>query len=194
MTAPLVVRRGSHAAVATMMTDAAVAARITPTRLIAIPPPATARGQRRALSSHVNRRSRLRIVLLMTCMQITLLDTCRFERRDRSARARAAHLSLLRSSLLRSPRRRQDPCEWAPGLGSAKLIACDATAGSDLDAVAASWTIGSEGDGCAHHRAACRDPPGSACSVAMARRAPGGPPQKAEPGAGAGPAAPQAPP
>jgi hypothetical protein len=43
-----------------------------------------------------------------------------------------------------------------PGLGSAKPIACDATAGSDLDAVAASWTIGSEGDGCAHHQAAFR--------------------------------------
>ena len=67
-------------------------------------------------------------------------------------RVRAAHPGLLRSSLPRSRRRRQDPCEWALGLGSAKPIACDATAGSDLDAVAASWTIGSEGDGCAYHR------------------------------------------
>jgi leucine-zipper of insertion element IS481 len=33
------------------------------------------------------------------------------------------------------------PCEWAPGLVSAKPIACDATAGSALDAVAASWTM-----------------------------------------------------
>src|SRR5260370_25231225 len=110
------------------------------------------------------------------------LDTCRIfpcrPCRLTNLRVRAAHPGLLRSSLLRSPRRRQDPCEWARGLGSAKPIACDATAGSDLDAEAASWTIGSEGDGYAHHRAACREPPGSACPVAMARRAPGGRPQR----------------
>src|ERR1017187_2190326 len=58
-------------------------------------------------------------------------------------------LDLLRSSLLRSPRRRQNPCEWTPRLGSAKPIAQRRPKG-DLDAVPASWTIGSEGDGCAH--------------------------------------------
>ncbi len=39
------------------------------------------------------------------------------------------------------------PGEWALGLGSAKPIACDATAGSDLDAVTASRTIEAEEDG-----------------------------------------------
>ena len=39
------------------------------------------------------------------------------------------------------PRRCQYPWEWSPGLESAQPIACDATAGSALDAVAASWTI-----------------------------------------------------
>src|ERR1022692_2345636 len=58
-------------------------------------------------------------------------------------------LDLLRSSLLRSPRRCQNPCEWTPRLGSAKPIAQRRPKG-DLDAVPASWTIGSEGDGCAH--------------------------------------------
>jgi hypothetical protein len=34
-----------------------------------------------------------------------------------------------------------DPCERAPGRGSAKPIACYATAGSDLDAAPGSWTL-----------------------------------------------------
>ena len=69
-----------------------------------------------------------------------------------SAPGARRHLACCGSSLLRSPRRRQNPCEWAPCLGSAKPIACGATAGSDLDAVAASWTIGSEGDECVLYR------------------------------------------
>jgi hypothetical protein len=99
----------------------------------------------------------------------------------------------LRPSLLRSPRSCQNPCEWTPGLGSAKPIACDATAGSDLDAVAASWTIGSEGDGGAHTglpavRASWITGPRMWPGVRRAGLA------KAEPGADAGPAAPQSPP
>ena len=43
------------------------------------------------------------------------------------------------------------PGEWPRGLASAKPIACDATAGSDLDAAAASWTIEAEKDGTALH-------------------------------------------
>jgi hypothetical protein len=39
----------------------------------------------------------------------------------------------------------------AAGLDSAKPIACDATAGSDLDAAAAIWTIEAEVDGTALH-------------------------------------------
>ena len=45
------------------------------------------------------------------------------------------------------PRRRQIRGEWPLGLGSAKPIACDATAGSALDAAATSRTIESEEDG-----------------------------------------------
>src|SRR5262249_32120426 len=52
----------------------------------------------------------------------------------------------------RLPRRRRIPCEWTPGRGSAKPIACDATAGSDLDAVAGSGTMTRRGDGTAQHR------------------------------------------
>jgi hypothetical protein len=102
------------------------------------------------------------------------------------------HPACCGSSVLRSPRSRQYPCEWAPGLGSAKPIACDATVGSDLDAVTASWTTGSEAGGCAHHRTACR---ASHLDQRALRLRPGvrrGGPPKAEPGADAGPAAPQA--
>ena len=55
------------------------------------------------------------------------------------------------------------PRERAPGLGSAKPIACDATAGSDLDAVAGSGTLEREEDDYRQHRhgAACHEPPTS---------------------------------
>ena len=46
---------------------------------------------------------------------------------------------------LRFPRRRQISGEWTPGRGSAKPIACDATAGSDLDAAAGSRTLDRRG-------------------------------------------------
>jgi hypothetical protein len=86
------------------------------------------------------------------------------------------------------------PLEWPPGLDSAKPIACDATAGSDLDAVAASWTIEAEEDGTALHRHRLAYKPSDlpASSVRPGVR-PGGPP-RLSPGADAGPAAPQAPP
>ena len=38
-----------------------------------------------------------------------------------------------------------NPGEWAPGLGSAEPVACDATGGSDLDAAAGSGTIDRHG-------------------------------------------------
>jgi len=65
-----------------------------------------------------------------------------------------------------------------PGLGSAQPIACDATAGSDLDAVAASRTMGGEEADFALYLRVCR-----ASGVdrrvlrAVARRAPAGPPK-----------------
>jgi hypothetical protein len=48
---------------------------------------------------------------------------------------------------LHLPRRRRNPGEWPPGLGSVQPIACDATAGSALEAVVASRTIESEEGG-----------------------------------------------
>jgi hypothetical protein len=44
-----------------------------------------------------------------------------------------------------SPSIGANPGEWTPGLGSAKPLACDATAGSAQDAVAASRTISRRG-------------------------------------------------
>ena len=69
-----------------------------------------------------------------------------------TGRGRARPLILV---LSRPPRSALIPCEWAPGLRSAQPIACDATAGSALDAVTTSWTMsalrktaaGSHGDG-----------------------------------------------
>ena len=58
-------------------------------------------------------------------------------------------------------------------VGQLRPIACDATAGSDLDAVAASWAIGSEGDGGAHAGLLPWEPAGSRTAT-LARRAPGG--------------------
>jgi hypothetical protein len=53
------------------------------------------------------------------------------------------------------PRSRRTPCDWVPCLGSAKPIVCDATAGSDLDAVAGSGTIvGEETAACSTRRVA----------------------------------------
>jgi len=74
------------------------------------------------------------------------------------------------------------PCEWAPRLGSAKPIACDATAGSDLDAAAASGTMERRGrrlhaaSGCSPMR-----PPNQWHPAAGPGVRPGGP-TKAEPG------------
>jgi len=95
--------------------------------------------------------------------------------------------------VLRSPHSRQILGEWALGpLGSAKPIACDPTAGSDLDAVAASWTIRSEGDGCAYTGLPRRQSAGSP-ECGFVRRAPGEAWPRPEPGADARPVAPQVP-
>src|SRR6516164_3965351 len=47
-----------------------------------------------------------------------------------------------------------NPGERVPCLGSAKPIACDATAGSDLDSAAGSGTMERQEDGQVHHRVA----------------------------------------
>ena len=61
-----------------------------------------------------------------------------------------------------------------PGLGSAQPIACDATAGSDLDAVAASRTMGGEEADFALHLRVCRASGlGLRVLPIAARRAPG---------------------
>jgi hypothetical protein len=48
-----------------------------------------------------------------------------------------------------------NPGEWVPCLGSAKPVACDATAGSDLDTVAGSGTMDRREDGTVHLLAGC---------------------------------------